>query len=187
VIHEVASLLRTALGAKGVPYEVVYGPTAVPPKVGSTRIQILRDTDAGDQVLGPRSQHVNARQFSVRAMGAIARVHATSTLAGAQRHDHEDLADAIVDQLQIELYKIARDGKTLIRFVRAGIVTDQTADGWSGVVYELRFQIDRGVRDTKWTGAAAPEGSFTGVASTLTLDGSGQSKDLPSAATEIAS
>lgn len=186
MIHELAGLLRTALAAKGVPYEVVYGPTATPPKVGSTRIQILRDTDAGDQVLGPRSQHLNARQFSVRAMGALARVHATSTLAGAQRHDHEDLADAIVDQLQIELYKIARDAKTLIRFVRAGIVTDQTADGWSGALYELRFQLDRGVRDTKWTGEAAPEGSFTGTATTLDLTGSGQAKDLPTATTRTA-
>lgn len=185
MIHELAGLLRTALAAKGVPYEVVYGPTAVPPKVGSTRIQILRDTEAGDQVLGPRSQHLNARQFNVRAMGAMARVHATSTLAGAQRHDHEDLADAIIDHIQVALYKIGRDAKTPIRFVRAGIVTDQTADGWGGVVYELRFQIDRGVRDTKWTGEAAPEGSFTGVATTLDLDGSGQSRDLPTATTEI--
>lgn len=185
MIHEVTLLLKAALTAKGVPYEVVYGPTATPPKVGATRIQILRDYDAGDQVLGPRSQHVNPRQFSVRAMGAMARIHATSTLAGAQRHNHEALADAIVDQLQIELYRIARDNKTLIRFVRAGLASDQTADGWAGVVYELRFQIDRGVRDTKWTGKAAPEGSFAGTATTLALDGSGTSKDLPTATTEI--
>ena len=187
MIHEIFMQLRASLKAKGVPFECVYGPTPVPAKVGATRIQMLRDYDAGDQVLPTTSQHRNPRVFAARGMGALVRIHAQSTIAGAQRHDHEDLADAIVDQVQVELYKIVRAAKTIWRVTRAGLVADATTDGWAGVVYEIHFQIDRGVRDVDWLGNADGEMTMTATTATTTpqTTGPGASTNLPTATTRI--
>ena len=186
MMDEVFVLLRDALKAKGVPFDVIYGPTQVAPAVGATRIQFMRDYDSGDTVLPGRGRFANPRMFAVRAMGGMVRIHAQSTIKSAQRYDHEKLADAIVDQLQVELYKIARNAKTEWRVVRAGFVVDTTLpEGWQGVVYELRFQIDRGVNDVSWVGAKAPEGSYAHASTTSAPDGPGASKQLPDATTRI--
>jgi len=187
MIHEIYDQLRVALKAKGVPFECVYGPTPVPAKVGATRIHMLRDYDAGDQVLPTLSQHRNPRVFAARGMGALVRVHAQSTIGGAQRHDHERLADAIVDQVQVELYKIVRAAKTVWRVTRAGLVADATTDGWAGVVYELHFQIDRGVRDVDWLGNADGEMTMTSETAVTSLAATGPATGpgLPTATTRI--
>ena len=189
MIDEVFFLLKAAFKAKGVPYELVYGPTQVPPQIGASRIQILRDVDGGDIVQAGRARFPNPKMFAVRASGAMVRIHASSTIGGAQRYDHERLADAIVDQVQVELFKIVRNAKTEWRVLKAGFVIDPNLpDGWAGVVYELRFQIDRGVTDVSWVGDKAAEGTFTGGAAT-SLDTSGSpspaSKQLPNATTRI--
>ena len=187
MIHEIFVQLRTALKAKGVPFELVYGPTQVAPKVGATRIQMLRDYDAGDQVLPSLSQHRNPRVFAARGMGALVRVHAQNTVAGAQRHDHERIADLIVDQVQVELYKIVRAAKTMWRVTRAGLVADTTTDGWSGVVYELHFQVDRGVRDVTWAGDADGEMTMTAETAVTSINATGPSttRALPTSTTRI--
>lgn len=187
MIHEVFVLLRAALKAKGVPYDLVYGPPPVPYAVGGTRVHIYRPPQA-DAVAGPRSQHRNARQYSTRAMGATIQIFAHSTISGAGRHDHERIADKIVDQLQVELHKIVGAAKTVWRVLGSGFTTDfGTSDGWAGVVYELRIQIDRGVRDVSWVGDAAAEFTTDDFATDSTATGPGVSSDLPTATTRIES
>lgn len=179
--------LRDALSAKGLPAEwVTYGP---PPsdaaKVGGTRLYVARDTVQGDQVNPPRSNHQNPRQYAVRAIGIVVRIHAQSTIEGAARYDHEALADQIADLVHVALHKVVGAARTTWRVTRAGIVADQTTDGWNGCVYELRAQIDRGVADVTFTGDAAPEGEFTTARTTRTTTGPGVSTSLPGASTEI--
>ena len=189
MIHELFLTTKATLKANGVPFECVYGPQPVPDKVGGTRIEFQRDTTAGDQMHPPRSQMVNPRQYAVRAMGVLIRIFARATLAGAQRHDHERVAEKLADQVYIGLYKAVRAAKTMMRVVRAGFVSDSpdTPDNWSGVVYELRVQVDRGVHDLTWTDDAAAEAtlSATSGATSLDLDGPGVSTSLPNATTRM--
>ena len=186
MIYAIFQAARDAMKAKGCPFEIAYGPARVPIAVGATRVQFGRDPQ-GDSLGPARGPQLNPRTLATRSMGAIAVVYAHSTLAGATLHDHEDLADLIVDQLQIEIYRAARNAKCPYRATRAGF-TDRyaTPDGWSGAVYELRFAIDRGVRDVTWPGAAAPEGSFAhGLTAIGIASPEGSSTDLPTATTRI--
>lgn len=183
MIHALYLTIRAALKAKGVPFECVYGPTQVPPNVGASRIQFLRDYDAGDAPAPPRARVPNPRMIAVRATSGIVRIHAQSTIAGAQRHDHEDLADRIVDQVHVELHKAVAAAKTLYRVTRLSLVSDDSTDGWAGVVYEIHFQVDRGVYDRTWTGEAMHEAAPT-IVTTLTADGP-PAVELPSATTRI--
>ena len=119
-------------------------------------------------------------------MGGVVRIFAHSTIEGAQLHDHERLADRLADQLTVEIYKAARDSRTLSRIIRAGFVSDDTTDGWAGAVYEIRFQIDRALRDVPWV--ADPdnnEGSYAHAATTTTATGPGVSTTVPAATTRI--
>lgn len=184
-LHDVFVQLRDRLKANGVPFEVAYGPQPVPMKVGTSRLQVMRDYESGDAVLPTRSQRPNPNQVAVRAVGGIVRIFASSTLEGAQRHNHEAIADQLADQVHVALHRIVQAGRTLWRVQRMGLLPDGTVDGWSGVVFEIRFQIDHGVEDRSWTGEAAPEGSFTTGATSLSVSGPGVSTDLPNATTRI--
>ncbi len=184
-MHEIFVLLRAALKAKGVPSEIVYGPTQVPAKVGASRIQFLRDYEAGDQVRGPNSQRMNPRQVAVRAMGGKILVFASSAIEGAQRHNHERLAEQVVDMVHVALHDIVSQAMTQWRIQRASFVADATTDGWAGVVYELRFSVDRGVADLSWSGEAAAEFDVVAGATTLDVDGPGTPAGLPNATTRL--
>lgn len=187
MIHLLFVKLSDALKAKGVPYECVYGPTPVGQKVGATRIQVLRDYDANEGTAAPRGRFVNPRNVATRSVPAVVRIFAKSVIAGAQRHDHERLADKIADQVQVELHKAVRASNTTHNVVRAGLVSDDTTDGWAGVVYEIRFAVDRGVADTSWVGDAAGEMTMTATTAQTALNASGPpaGTDLPSATTEL--
>lgn len=189
MMDEVFVPLRTALVAKGVPFELVYGPTHVPPQVGASRVQLLRDYESGDQIGAPRGRFPNPSVFATLSMGAIVRIHAMSTVDGAGRLDHEILADRIADQVLVELHKVIRGAKTLYQIKRTGYVVDLTIpDGWSGVVYEIAFSVDRSVPDVPWVGGAAGEMTMTATTAKTTLDASSSpapTTDLPSATTRI--
>jgi len=183
-IYDVFDKLRAALKAKGVPFEVVDGPTSDPLAIGATRVQLLSDDEGGDQILPPSGAHRNPRMYALLAEGAIARIHASSTKEGARRRDHHRVARLVAKQIYAELQKLVSAGHTTWRATRAGVVADsQTTDGWSGVVYELRFYVSFGVFDVTWTGKAPAEAAPK-VVSTLTTTGS-TSGDLPSASTRI--
>lgn len=181
--------LVVALRAKGVPFPCEYAPTPVPATTGATRIQVQRDIDAGDTVAPGRARIGNPRMVGVRATAGIVRIFAKATVDHATRGDHEDLADRIVDAVHAEIHKIVRGWMTVWRVTRAGFVTDVAVpDGWAGVVYELRFTVDRAVNDVSWVGDAAGEYVMAADTTVTTLDTSdspGMATGLPGAETRI--
>jgi hypothetical protein len=183
-IHAVYVHLAAELKAKGVPFEIAYGPTQVPPKVGASRIVVQHDHEAGDQNLGPRSQMKNPRQYAVRAMGGLVRIHAMATVESATRGDHERIANILADLVTVALIRIARRAKTEQRIVREGFAVDATTDGWAGALYEIRFQFDRGVHDVTYQGAAMPEGEVAHTSTSMTTSGPAAAA-LPTATTRI--
>lgn len=183
-LFDVFDQLSKALKAKGVPFEVIDGPAQQPLAIGGSRVQLLSDEELGDQFLPPRGAHRNPRMYAILAEGGIARIHASSTKEGARRRDHHRVARLVAKQIYAELVKIIGAANTVWRPVRAGVVLDPTTpDGWSGVVYEFRFQVEFGVFDVTWTGKAAAEAAPM-VATTTHVTGSA-SGDLPSASTRI--
>lgn len=183
--HEVFVLLRTALKAKGVPFECVYGPQQVPDTVGATRIEMFRDYESGETLNASRAVHRNPRMVRTRLTPAVVRIFARSTIKGAQRHDHERLADRLADLCLVALHDIAREQRVPMNVQRAGLVADATTDGWAGVVYELRLTIERGVFDLTYQGAAANEASLTAASgrTDVDIDGPGAPDGLPGATT----
>jgi hypothetical protein len=188
MIATICASLAAALKAKGVPFDVVYGPPPIPASVGATRIYVARDYEANEQMQPPRGRFANARMYAVRGVPAVVHIFAKATMDGARRADHERLADQIADEVQVELHKIIRAIPTIYAFTRAGLVADDTTDGWAGVVYEVRFTADRGVRDVSWVGGKAGEMTMTATTAQTALDTTSSpapTTDLPTATTRI--
>lgn len=177
--------MRRRLAAKGVPYELTYGPPKTAPKVGATRISFYRDYTQGDSFGPPRGQRLNPRQVAVRVVSLAFKIFACSTKPGAERFDHEEIADDIVEQLRVELDKLAYLAKTRVHDWRGGFEPDDSIDTWSGVVYVLRAQIDRGDFDRSWLGDAAPEATNWRTSTTLEANGPGADSSLPTATTRL--
>lgn len=197
MLYTITQELKAALIAKGCPIPVLYGPERSGGMTGQ-RIVLERDRANGDQFTGPRSQQRNPGLVDVRAIGAVLRVYAQSTVAGANVWDHERVADQAIDLITVALRRIVSARKTLWRVGAAKLVSADELDlrglqSWPGVVYEMRFAIDRGVYDYTWQGAALDEatmgeGGFSIASPTLTMSGSAGTSvptDLPSATTEI--
>jgi len=183
MIHDVFLEVRDRCLARGMPFDFVYGPPQVPAKIGATRLYMGLDEQAGDALLGPRSQHRNPKLVDVRAVGVLVTIYASSTIAGAQRHNHEALGLQIANMVHASLHHVIVASKTLFRVTRAGFVADPTTDGWAGRVYEMRLQIDTPVADVKWTGEAAAEAEFTAGSTTVTTNGPGAPTEVPHATT----
>ena len=174
------------LRAKGLPtaIEVTYGPPVVPAKGGGTRIYMHEDDDAGDQVGAKRSQKANPRGVGIRSVGIKFVIFAHDTRQGADIGDHTALARQLADMIAAAVHIVVRrDLKSLYSAGRAGFVAIETGDGWAGRAYAMTFAVDTRISDLTWKGAAAPEGSFTTGATTLSASGPGVSTDLPSATT----
>lgn len=184
-IHDVFLEVKDRVKGKGMPFEFTYGPPQVPAKVGATRLYMTTD-DQADQLLGARANHRNPKRKNVRAVGVLIVIFASSTVAGAQRHNHEAVALQAAGMVHAALHYVVRTSKTLYTTGRAGFAPDATSDGWAGRVYEMRYAIDVPVTDVAWTGEAATEFTFATGVSTLDTSGSpGISDDLPHATTRI--
>lgn len=163
MIHEITVSVAAELKSKGVPFGVVYGPERQVAGISSpTRIVIERDRQAGDGLGPARSVHTNARMRGVRAVGCVARVFAKSNAGGAGVQNHEALADKLVDKLVVALDKVIRANQTLWKPVSGKLLSAEELAArdlttWPGVVYELRFTVDRGMFDTDFASEAAPE------------------------------
>ncbi len=187
MMHEIFALLQASLKDKSVPVPFTYGPGRVPDKVGATRIEMSRSYDQDDR-LGPgKTDRRNPPMVAVRAMAAKIRVFARDTKEGAMRHDHERLAERIADHIHASLIPICREAKTQWRVLRAGFVNDETSDGWSGVIFELKIEVDRGVYAfPTWQESALPEINASGSATNeLTATPAAATHPLPSATTRV--
>ena len=169
MIYNIAKKLQDAIKAKGCPLRVVYGPE-FPAPVAQTDSHIVMSMDrqAGDKFNPTRSQHLNPRVFHVRAVGAVIRIYACSPLAGAAVQDHERMANAVVDVIACALRVIAAASRMPINYTAAGFMTAEALqqtklDRWAGVVYEIKFTVDRAVQDTTYQGAVAEEATIGGT------------------------
>jgi hypothetical protein len=205
VLLSISYQLREDLQARGVPFDVVYGPERLgQTPLAASHIVLERDRATGDELLPVTAHRRNPRVDHVRGIGATLRVFARSTAAGAGPGDHERVADRVVDQCLISLRAIVAARRTQWRLRSAKLLSADEAgerglETWPGVIYEARFVIDRGVADAGWTEAetaaaaagtaTADEATFGGahgvsVATTLdTSDGPAGSDELPSATT----
>lgn len=187
--------VRDALEARGVPYPVSYGPERTgQTSMADPHIVIERDRDQGDGINPATTNRRNPQLVFVRPIGAVFRVYARSTLPSAGPADHERVADKVVDQILVVLREIVAARKTFMRFGSAGLLTaaaleELSLQTWSGVVYQVRFQVDRGVTTANYEGEIAAESEFgdspgTSVSTTLDTDDSPEvNLDLPSATT----
>jgi len=163
MLHAISLELAPALKARGVPFPVVYGPERLDVmSVGKTRIVLERDRGGGDSVGAGRARTRNPRLILTRGIGFVLRVFAQSTESGAGVWNHERLADSIVDKVLVCLTGIIEERRTLWRIASSGLVpaielSQVGLERWPGVVYQITGSIDRGVADTSWSDAAAPE------------------------------
>ncbi len=165
MIYAISQELATELKAQGCPLPVVYGPErmgATGAALTTSRILIERDRDVGDKPGPGRARNANPRMVAIRAMGAVCRIFAQSTLTGARVQDHERLADLALDKIEVALYKVVTKRSTQWRISSAKLLgADELAlrgiEVWTGVVYEMRFSVDRAVNDTTWAEVADAE------------------------------
>ena len=164
MIYEITREVEAELRAQACPVPVVYGPERQGAGVAITtsRIVIERDRGRGDETKPGRARTLNPRMVAVRGIGAICRIYAQSTLTGAAVHDHERLADQVIDKVTVALHKIVSRRQTEWRISSAKLLTREELalrglEVWPGVVYEIHFSVDRGVFDTTWTEEAADE------------------------------
>jgi hypothetical protein len=188
--------LRAALVTRGVPYAVVYGPERLRQTVlAEPHIVVMRDRQQGETFRGPKTTKQNPPLDHVRTMAVRCVVYGKSYLAGASVADHERVADKVVDQIVIAMRAIVNERQTewVLTGGRLLSDTDLAEDGleaWPGVAYELRFTVDRGVRDETYAGEYPDESTIGGThgidfGTSLSADGTGQENTLPSAETEL--
>lgn len=166
MIYELTQRVATEMTAKSCPFPVLYGPERMAPSaINSTRVVIMRDRQGSEAVDAPRTQQRNPKAVMMRGIPGVLRVYATSTVAGAAVQDHEDLADQIVDLLLVAIRKVVTTAKTMWRIVSAGLLSAEALqliglETWPGVVYEMKFVVDRGVMDAPYTGEPKPEATL---------------------------
>lgn len=179
--------VRAALKAKGVPFEFTYGPPQVPTTTGATRLYMSADYDSGDRMKPARTQEFNPQQVSICSAAMLVRIYASSVREGQQRHDHEGLARQLAAMTRVALHHVTKAAKTNYEITRSGLLPDLTTDGWKGVVYDVRFEVDTGDEDISFQGDAAAE--FTpesgSISTTLAVDGPDADTTLPTATTRV--
>lgn len=183
MIYEIFRELGLNLGSRGYPFPLEYGPEAKekrPPF--DTRIVLDHDRKAGDQISGPRSQVTistpagKSRKLLDRAVGCDVRIYAKSSIAGARLPEHERLAEQLADAVLAGLRTVIQARATMWRVASAGFVEKEALgvpelEKWPGVVYEIKFSVDRGVFDLSWTGEGVPTGSITEVTNSTRING----------------
>jgi hypothetical protein len=198
MIYELSKEIAIELAAKGMPYRVVYGPERAPKTMADPRVVIERRREPSDVIEDPKARTENPRTENGRWIACRARVFARVNLAGAAVYDHERECDEMVDKVTIALRKCCMVRKNFYRFGRAGLVSAEALkldnlEGWPGVVYDVAFEVHRGVTDTTWTGAKSAEATMGGahgvsIKTTVTASGQGGAvadNELPSATTRI--
>lgn len=194
MIYEIAKEIATILAGNHVPYSVVYGPERAPLGLASPRFVIERDRSSAESIVGPRSRARNPVEIVVRQIPCVCRVFAKSTLGGAKGNEHEREADQMVDKAIVAIHRVLRVRNSQYQLPSAQLMSADALkyaglEQWPGVVYEIKFSVERGVFDTTWTNAAKAEATVGGeggitFGTTTTASGAGDT-NLPGVTTRI--
>jgi len=175
MIHSMSLDLEEKLRSRGFPLRVRYGPERVSREGYKTVIVMARDHESGDSIGAPKGNQRNPRYRFARRLGCVAEIFAASTKPGAAVHDHEGLCDAITDAFLVALYEWGAEAKvgnidiTSSKYLTKAERND--IERWPGLVYQVRFNVARGVYQLDFEGGAQLEGSYTKVANeTNTFD-----------------
>lgn len=194
MIYEITKEVATELASKGYPFDVIYGPERAPVVLTKPRIVIERDRQGSDPTKAPKARTPNPKMMFVRGIACVCRIFAKSNLPGAGVHEHERQADQAADKLTIALFRAIRKRFTECEIQPAQMLSADALkyaglEAWPGVVYEIKFSVDRGVYDTNWVGEKAPETVLTaenfGNTTVLITGSTAGNNVMPSATTEI--
>jgi hypothetical protein len=159
VIHEIGVELAASLASRGCPFRVVDGPEETGTSTFA-RERIVIEHDDSDSFGPVISQHRNPMQCAVRVVGAKITIYAQSPSVGATKWEHVRRVEHVLDLVICSLREVCvarRQGLSLAagRLLQPEDLAASPAQG--GAVYELRFGVERGIADTKWTGESRPE------------------------------
>lgn len=163
--RDVEAMLRK----REFPFRVVYGPERLKRSAGQTFIHFDRDRESGDGARAMISAQSHPRVRRIRDLGVVVTVYAQSTKASARYSEHEELCDALVDAIMFALDEWFTGAKTgaLPEYTESRLLRGEELEAeyaqWPGVVYRLRFDLPRGVRELTFKGEARPTGSAAGV------------------------
>jgi hypothetical protein len=178
VKHYIGTDLQAQFAAKLVPFHVVDGPEIRPTTTGGReRVVIEHDLSGGDSFAPthtPGQKPPRTRLTRVAAYKVT--IYAKSPTAGAAYWEHEQRAEAILDQVLVGLDLVAKMRANVVQFRSGKFVfpADLKASETPGfATYELFFTFDRGVTDAKWDGTTVetiviPEGM---IKNTVVVDG----------------
>jgi hypothetical protein len=167
MLPELVKTIAAELKARAVPMRVVYGPERGAQGMSSPRIVIEYDRDSRERVTGPRRPQANPNMVYVRAVPCRARVFAQSTEQGSRVQDHERIGNQVGDLLLVSIFAALQKSKTLgsitsVQLLSAAALEREGLETWPGVVLDVGFEVDRGVRDRTWTTEKAPEATVGG-------------------------
>lgn len=195
MLREISREIETELRYRDCSYSVVYGPERLPSSVANCRIVVERERGTSENISAPKSRAPNPKMVAVRSIAGRCRIFAKSSVPGANVWDHEREADLAADLFVVALHTVVRRRLTEYRVTGGKILSAseleyQQISAWPGVVYEFKFEVDRGVFDTTWTGEKRPTvdmGGASGVSlgTSVSIGDSTNSNDLPSAQTRI--
>ena len=177
LMRDVAAKMR----ARSYPVHFEYGPDAVAREGRGLQIVVERDREQGDGLGPPVGTQGNPNVARKRMLGCVARVYVKSSKPNATVWDHEELCDHVVDALLFALYEWgaeARAGDLPVRESRyLGASELKHEERWAGLVYQIRFQVPRGLRGVTFESQAKPTGEAASVASRTDVSGPGGDDD----------
>jgi hypothetical protein len=189
VIYEMMTALAAAFAARKFPTSFEYGPKQVAPEAWSDHLLVLeRDHEAGDTLNPPNGAQSNPRRYANRGLAVKATIWAKSNLDGARINEHQAECEQIIDAFLVSFSEWATAHLALLgnvapsfqemRYLKASELP-QGGDTWAGVVYQIKFRVNRGVEKRDYEGAARPTGAAATVTGTLIIHRGDQTETVP--------
>lgn len=162
MLYDLSKRLGEILATRGAPYSVVYGPEYASGAGALVAQRVVIAPDGDDEIRPAPSRPVNPPLRYAFGVSGVCRVHAKSNRHGARFAEHEEEARSVAGLAVCALLKVASEYPSAIRFASGKLLTAadlQQRLGLDappvvpGVVYEIRFAIDRAIKDTAYTEA----------------------------------
>lgn len=169
--YQVSKALQAYFKAIGSPVQIFYGPERLDRQDYPAPIVLFRrDSEGSDRLDPPSGFRRNPRLLNTKMQAVTLEIFARSSSAGARRQDHEALADFIADRVVCGLDVVSNAMRLTVsysggRYLRRSERAD--VDTWSGVVYQLRLMLGRGIAHLNWSGQALPEAVISQISTAL--------------------